>query len=306
MNDDELINWAGNGYPPELQRILDRQPPMWAALAVGRGWWPLLARLDKQLAGLDADYTVSQVKEKLGGLRYGATTTLIGVARVPFHEAVLAAKEEAHRTCERCGRPRVLLINGDGYYLTLCDDDSAAFQTVTGDTWADAEPAARNESSTSPREELTTAEKAAAVMGGVPEDVFSDDAWRSVEAHLEWSNRYSDAMLSTWLPLRDVSALVQIDEAELRRMSNAGDLSTARVDGSPRFAPWQASDDGRSIVPGIADVLRAMPSEYTALDVDVVMRFRNEAFEGRAPRELLGTPEGLREVIEWASDLGLS
>ncbi|GAA2073832.1 hypothetical protein [Microbacterium hatanonis] len=306
MNDVELINWAGEGYPPELQRILDRQPPMWAALAVRQGWWPLLARLDAQLAELDPNYTISQVKQKLGGLHYGATTSLTGDAREPFRRAVLAAQEEADNTCERCGRPGVLRINGGGYYLVLCDDDSAGFQIVTGDTWAVAQPAPRNKASANPRDELTAAEKWAAIMGGVSAAAFGEGGRRSAEAHLEWTSRYSDGILSTWLPLRDVSALVRVDEAELQRMSDVGELSTADVDGSPRFAPWQVNDDGRSILPGIGDVLRAMPNEYTALDVDVVMRFANEAFGGRAPRELLGTHEGLRKVIEWARDLGLS
>jgi len=37
---------------------------------VRKGWWPLLARLDRDIAALAPNYQLLQVKEKFGGLRY--------------------------------------------------------------------------------------------------------------------------------------------------------------------------------------------------------------------------------------------
>lgn len=56
---------------PALERILRRIPDGWGRwISCGPGWYPILARLDAQLAAIDPDYVVHQAKEKFGGLRY--------------------------------------------------------------------------------------------------------------------------------------------------------------------------------------------------------------------------------------------
>jgi hypothetical protein len=76
-------------------------------LDCGPGWFPLLARLDADLAELAPDYVAEQVKEKLGGLRFywdlpEGTHPAAGV-RDAMAARVAAAELEAWQTCERCG-----------------------------------------------------------------------------------------------------------------------------------------------------------------------------------------------------------
>ena len=64
---------AAGDLAPALERILRRIPDGWGRwISCGPGWYPILARLDTQLAAIDPAYVVHQVKEKFGGLRYYA------------------------------------------------------------------------------------------------------------------------------------------------------------------------------------------------------------------------------------------
>lgn len=106
-----------------LERVLRRIPPRWGRwISCDRGWYPLIVRVDEQLADLDPGYAVHQIKEKFGGLRYYFQPS-DGVAksvRDAMAAVVRAAETESDRTCERCGRsgrPRV----HQGWHKTLCD-----------------------------------------------------------------------------------------------------------------------------------------------------------------------------------------
>ena len=58
---------------PALERILRRIPDGWGRwISCGPGWYPIVVRLDTELAAIDPGYVVHQVKEKFGGLRYYA------------------------------------------------------------------------------------------------------------------------------------------------------------------------------------------------------------------------------------------
>lgn len=60
-----------NEYAEGLAAIKERiLPGYWRSIDCDRGWYPLLVALDKELAAIDPDYQVLQVKEKFGGLRY--------------------------------------------------------------------------------------------------------------------------------------------------------------------------------------------------------------------------------------------
>lgn len=76
--------------------------PRWAHLP-GEGWWPIIASLDQDLRLLCPDYTVVQVKEKFGGLRFYANGL-----DPQGHEIVLQAERAASITCEMCGRAGTL------------------------------------------------------------------------------------------------------------------------------------------------------------------------------------------------------
>lgn len=98
---------------------------------VGRGWWPLLTDVHRQLDEIWPEYEIAQVKEKWGGLRIYLDYPLADddadeLALRRLHEAcgaVLAEIEDRSQlTCEFCGQPGVR--RSSGWIKTMCDDCS--------------------------------------------------------------------------------------------------------------------------------------------------------------------------------------
>lgn len=55
----------------DLSPVLGRfDEPARAGIGCGRGWYPIILRLDAQIAQIAPDYRLQQVKEKFGTLRY--------------------------------------------------------------------------------------------------------------------------------------------------------------------------------------------------------------------------------------------
>jgi len=89
--------------------------------------------LDAQLASLDPDYEVQQIKEKFGALRfYCSAHTDDADASARFDELVRAAEKASAVTCERCGRPGALRETESGWYKTLCTECVDAIATEGG------------------------------------------------------------------------------------------------------------------------------------------------------------------------------
>lgn len=132
-NPDEIeVPEDAGEYADALAAILKRIPEHWGRyLSVDPGWYPLLTRLDAQLAALDPEYEIHQVKEKFGGLRYYTHTGAEGSVREQFSALIDAAEAEAARTCERCGARGTLHRR---YYLvkTLCSPCSDALSDDRG------------------------------------------------------------------------------------------------------------------------------------------------------------------------------
>lgn len=113
-------------YTPALTEILSRIPPAWGRyIDVDRGWYPLIAEVDRQLSSLDPNYVVHQVKQKFGTLRYYCSPS----GDEPSPETLGAfdsITEEAERAstviCERCSREKSSLCHqADGLHVkTLC------------------------------------------------------------------------------------------------------------------------------------------------------------------------------------------
>jgi hypothetical protein len=58
-------------YPDYLQPVLSRiNPEYGVCISCDEGWWKLVSICDKELSLLDPQYTIFQIKEKFGGLRY--------------------------------------------------------------------------------------------------------------------------------------------------------------------------------------------------------------------------------------------
>ena len=97
-------------------------PMMTQASNVGEGWHPILRELEADLNQMDPDFTLQQVKEKFGGLRYYAQTSqgVDGAVHREFHDRIRVAEEKSEHVCEQCGQP------GEnhaihGWYKTLCE-----------------------------------------------------------------------------------------------------------------------------------------------------------------------------------------
>ena len=111
-------------YAVALQRLLRRIPDgrgRW--IGHDAGWYPIIVACDEQLATIDPTYTVLQVKEKFGTLRYycAPSVDLADEDRDRFFHHVRDAQSASARTCEICSKPAALREHR-GWLKTLCHD----------------------------------------------------------------------------------------------------------------------------------------------------------------------------------------
>lgn len=104
-----------------LTRLLPRIPDGWGRwISCSRGWYPLIARLDAQLAALDPEYTVHQVKGKFGGLRFSMSSEADPDVQEEMYALIDEAEQASERICEICGSDGELSRSASGWYQTLC------------------------------------------------------------------------------------------------------------------------------------------------------------------------------------------
>ena len=96
------------------------------AYDVGKGWTEILANAFKQIAeAFDkacadfSEFSVSQIKEKFGGLRIYTGALDVSVADQTY-KIIDEAETESYVTCEYCGKPGK--PRKGGWIKTLCDD----------------------------------------------------------------------------------------------------------------------------------------------------------------------------------------
>ena len=105
-------------YEDILRVLLERIPDGWGRwIQCGPGWYPILARIEKQLRQIDPDYQVLQIKEKFGTLRFYLAWQYDELGKA----AVAEAEAEAARTYELCGSPGRLRIR-NSWLRTVCND----------------------------------------------------------------------------------------------------------------------------------------------------------------------------------------
>lgn len=104
-----------------LVALLRRIPDGWGRwISCDAGWYPLVTQLDAQLAQLDPEYELHQVKEKFGGLRYYARTSSGGdETQSAFWALIDEAEKRSEITCERCGAAATPCRRGF-WFKTLC------------------------------------------------------------------------------------------------------------------------------------------------------------------------------------------
>jgi hypothetical protein len=102
----------------------------------GNGWLPIIRDLDSEMSKVDRNYTIEQIKEKFGGLRYYYYTSSpanrwyfssFGVRRYnkrveKMHALVRRATELCWTTCEECGSTENVSTKGKSWVKTLCDN----------------------------------------------------------------------------------------------------------------------------------------------------------------------------------------
>lgn len=88
-----------------LTALLRRIPNGWGRwISCDAGWYPLVTGLDAQLAELDPEYELHQVKEKFGALRYYAhTASSNDEIQSAFWARIDEAEKRSEVICERCG-----------------------------------------------------------------------------------------------------------------------------------------------------------------------------------------------------------
>lgn len=104
-------------------------------ISVGPGWYRLIVDLDAQLAAIDPDYPLIQVKQKFGGLRYYAHRSDSSHDRqAEFNAAIEAAERAASSTCEVCGaQPAQRCRSKHGLVMNLCAGCLASHRDHHGD-----------------------------------------------------------------------------------------------------------------------------------------------------------------------------
>lgn len=116
------------GFEDGLRAIMVRIPDGWGRwISCSRGWYPIIIQLDHDLAAIDPDYELHQVKEKLGGLRYyfGVSEGTSKADRQRMRELVREAEDRCEVACEMCGEPGVRHTTPHGWLRTLCSSCAA-------------------------------------------------------------------------------------------------------------------------------------------------------------------------------------
>jgi hypothetical protein len=86
---------------------------------VGPGWIPLIERLNIDLQAIDPDYTIAQIKEKFGGLRFYAQSNVSEANWTRWMNLIQEAEDTSYTTCEVCGG-KGKKDGRTGWIKTLC------------------------------------------------------------------------------------------------------------------------------------------------------------------------------------------
>jgi hypothetical protein len=88
---------------------------------VGDGWQTIIEKLHADLLAIDPNYSVDQIKEKFGALRYYVTyDTDNDELRAKMDALIVEAENQSAVTCEWCGKPGKNSAS-NGWWITLCD-----------------------------------------------------------------------------------------------------------------------------------------------------------------------------------------
>jgi hypothetical protein len=121
--------------PTQIERLVKEFPRLFEngtpklGLKVGPGWekllWDLCSAIEKELPK-DHDFSILQVKEKFGGLRFYASLGSLPKEKASRIEKFIGEAEAlSFKTCALCGEPGGETISCSGWYSTLCETHRA-------------------------------------------------------------------------------------------------------------------------------------------------------------------------------------
>jgi hypothetical protein len=93
------------------------------------GWKDIILKADRMLEHIDPNYTIHQVKEKYGTLRYYFGTTKSGIEADIMEAIARNAEADSRHSCQECGKYGEL--RGRTWFNTLCDEHYN--EPITGD-----------------------------------------------------------------------------------------------------------------------------------------------------------------------------
>jgi hypothetical protein len=104
-----------------VTHVIDRIEDGWTKeVECGPGWTNLVIGCHLELMMIDPDYTVYQVKEKFGSLRYYFGTKKDDEDEAKMWEIAKKYEMESMKTCELTGEQGTLMVK-DGRYKTLSE-----------------------------------------------------------------------------------------------------------------------------------------------------------------------------------------
>jgi hypothetical protein len=154
-------------------------------------------------------------------------------------------------------------------------------------------------------EPLTAAERSFLMQhAGVSEEQLSGPSLKRATALVEVSEiegrsrAAADAMTTA-----EAADVTGIAAANIRRLVGQGRLLSLGLSrsGSHLLPRWQFTEGGR-VLPGLREIVRALPGDYHPLDVEAFMRAPVEELAGRSPAEWLADGGAVGRIVELASD----
>ncbi len=122
------------GTAPDFDPLVDNYPEeihhriVYAAMQCGshmrEGWNELVLELDEDISKIYPLYTIDQVKEKFGGLRYyiGILPDILPQDQHDeIHKLIAIAEEKSFTICDVCGEPGTTMRVGEWLIATRCE-----------------------------------------------------------------------------------------------------------------------------------------------------------------------------------------
>jgi DNA-binding CsgD family transcriptional regulator len=150
---------------------------------------------------------------------------------------------------------------------------------------------------------VTEAEREFALSAGIPESAFSAEAAASNRLYLlQSAARDAERLSASLIPTAEVAELLGTSPDNVRQQAMRGKLYAAGVvAGQKAFPRWQFVD-GKAL-PGLRQVIAAMPTEYAPLDVEAVMTDPDERLNDRSPLQWLAGGGAVEPVLELVEEL---